>query len=64
MNNIMFMQKYRITEAKRLLLESREMNITDIGFAVGYKSLSSFYEAFKSETGMKAGEFREKYFNS
>lgn len=57
---IMFIQKYRIAEAKRLLLESREMNIADIGFAVGYKSLSSFYEAFKAETGMKAGEFRER----
>lgn len=37
----------RITEAERLLLK-RNMSITDIGFAVGFKDTSYFIRQFKS----------------
>jgi len=57
-----FLHKYRINEAKKILIEQPNRSITDIGFFVGYKSLSSFYEAFKKETGMTATEIRLKHF--
>ncbi|TGN10401.1 response regulator transcription factor [Leptospira ilyithenensis] len=53
-----YVHKYRINEAKKTLLEFPEKNVSDVGFHVGYKSLSSFYEAFKKETGMTASELR------
>lgn len=55
-----FIHSYRIKEAKNLLIKYPEKNISDIGFEVGYKSLSSFYEAFKKELKITASEFRQK----
>ncbi|TGM74022.1 helix-turn-helix domain-containing protein [Leptospira mtsangambouensis] len=55
-----FLHSYRIKEAKDLLLKYPEKNISEIGFEVGYKSLSSFYEAFKKELKITASEFRRK----
>lgn len=55
-----FLHSYRIKEAKELLLKYPEKNVSDIGFEVGYKSLSSFYEAFKKELKITASEFRQK----
>jgi len=56
-----YVHKYRISEARKLLIEQPNRSITDIGFIVGYKSLSSFYDAFKKETGMTASEIRLKH---
>ncbi|BDA77693.1 hypothetical protein LPTSP3_g06230 [Leptospira kobayashii] len=53
-----YVHKYRINEAKKILLEFPDKNVSDVGFDVGYKSLSNFYEAFKKETGMTASELR------
>ncbi|WP_411823397.1 helix-turn-helix domain-containing protein [Leptospira sp. 'Mane'] len=53
-----YVHKYRINEAKKILLEFPDKNVSDVGFHVGYKSLSSFYEAFKKDTGMTASELR------
>ncbi|TGL87152.1 helix-turn-helix domain-containing protein [Leptospira congkakensis] len=55
-----FLHSYRIKEAKELLIKYPEKNISEIGFEVGYKSLSSFYEAFKKEQKITASEFRQK----
>ncbi|TGL45629.1 helix-turn-helix domain-containing protein [Leptospira perdikensis] len=55
-----FLHSYRIREAKDLLIKYPEKNVSDIGFEVGYKSLSSFYEAFKKELKITASEFRQK----
>ncbi|PJZ44913.1 response regulator transcription factor [Leptospira brenneri] len=54
-----FLHSYRIGEAKELLIQYPEKNVSDIGFEVGYKSLSSFYDAFKKELKITASEFRE-----
>lgn len=55
-----FLHGYRIKEAKELLIKFPEKNISEIGFEVGYKSLSSFYEAFKKEIKITASEFRQQ----
>ncbi|RHX85882.1 response regulator transcription factor [Leptospira stimsonii] len=55
-----FVHSYRIREAKKLLIKYPEKNVSEIGFEVGYKSLSSFYEAFRKELKINASEFRKK----
>ncbi|TGM61490.1 response regulator transcription factor [Leptospira vanthielii] len=55
-----FLHSYRIKEAKDLLIKYPEKNVSDIGFEVGYKSLSSFYDAFKKELKITTSEFRQK----
>ncbi|EOQ97749.1 DNA-binding helix-turn-helix protein [Leptospira wolbachii serovar Codice str. CDC] len=55
-----FLHSYRIREAKDLLIKYPEKNVSDIGFEVGYKSLSSFYDAFKKELKITASEFRQR----
>lgn len=55
-----FLHSYRIKEAKELLIKYPEMKVSDVCFEVGYKSLSSFYEAFKKEQKLTTSEFRQK----
>ncbi|WP_420320845.1 helix-turn-helix domain-containing protein [Flagellimonas sp.] len=57
-----FVNKYRIEEAERLLVEdkTREMNITDIAFQSGFNNRISFYNAFKKHMGITPTEFRNQ----
>ncbi|PJZ84254.1 response regulator transcription factor [Leptospira harrisiae] len=55
-----FLHSYRIKEAKELLIKYPDRKVSDIGFEVGYKSLSSFYDAFKKEQKITTSEFRQK----
>ncbi|MGE8721972.1 helix-turn-helix domain-containing protein [Leptospira terpstrae] len=59
-----FLHNYRIKEAKYLLEKYPEKKVSDIGFEVGYKSLSNFYDAFKKELKITASEYRQKTFVS
>lgn len=56
-----FVNKYRIEEAKRMLLapEHKTTNITDIYLAVGFNSKSVFYTFFKKSEGVTPSKFRE-----
>jgi AraC-like DNA-binding protein len=54
-----FINEYRLEEARRLLRETDE-NSTDIGFSVGFNSLSSFYEQFKKAEGLTPEQYRKK----
>jgi len=47
-----FINKYRVNEATRLLLNNEEMqlNITQIAYSSGFNSRASFYKAFKKFT--------------
>jgi len=55
-----FVNNYRIDLAKRMLLdpEHREMPIVDLAIEVGFKSKSSFYDAFKRTTEMTPTQFK------
>ncbi|WP_419657276.1 putative transcriptional regulator, AraC family [Desulfosarcina variabilis str. Montpellier] len=46
-----YLRKIRMQQAKQLL-ESRQVNVTEAAFEVGYNSLSSFSRAFRNQFGM------------
>jgi len=47
----------RITHA-RAMMKSRNYNITEIAFAVGFRDLRTFERAFKRHTGMTPRAFK------
>lgn len=53
-----YVQQLRITEAKKLLLET-EMSISQISFQVGFQTLSHFNKAFKKLTDMTPKDWRK-----
>ncbi|MEI3606160.1 bifunctional transcriptional activator/DNA repair enzyme AdaA [Pseudogracilibacillus sp. SE30717A] len=53
----MYLEKVRVDKAKELLLTT-EYNSTQIGYQIGYQSISSFYNAFKRNTGFSPSQFR------
>lgn len=53
-----FVNRYRIEEAKELLLQENQLNITDIIYSSGFNNRVSFYNAFKKFTGMTPGAFK------
>ena len=53
------LRRYRISEAKRLLLEQPDRSILSITYASGFNSRSVFYEAFRKETGQTPSQFRK-----
>ncbi len=57
-----YVNRYRIGEAKRLLedAEFNQFSIAGIANQSGFNSRSSFYTAFKNETGVTPNQFREK----
>lgn len=48
----------RIEEARRLLLESPALPITQVAYGCGFDSLPTFYRVFSSTYGMTPGEAR------
>ncbi|MFY8128869.1 MAG: helix-turn-helix domain-containing protein [Chitinophagaceae bacterium] len=54
-----FIQENRMIKAK-YLLESNPQNITDVAFAVGYASLSSFSQAYKNYFGISPLEYSKQ----
>ncbi|MCG8415297.1 MAG: helix-turn-helix transcriptional regulator [Pseudomonadales bacterium] len=52
-----FLNHYRIDETSRLLAETDEP-ISNVGFDVGYTSLSSFYKAFKAKHAITPKKYR------
>lgn len=53
-----YLNKVRINEAKKLLLNS-ELNIREIGYEVGIKNTNHFINLFKKETGTTPLSFRK-----
>ncbi|QTM98352.1 helix-turn-helix domain-containing protein [Sediminibacillus dalangtanensis] len=52
-----YLEKIRVNEAKELLLTTN-LNSTEVGYRIGYQSVSSFYNAFKRNTGLSPSQFR------
>ncbi|MGX1929911.1 helix-turn-helix domain-containing protein [Flagellimonas sp. 2504JD4-2] len=52
------LNQYRIEEAKELLLEHSSLSVKAIMYEVGFNSKTSFYGAFKKETGLSPNDFR------
>ncbi|MFD2656555.1 bifunctional transcriptional activator/DNA repair enzyme AdaA [Gracilibacillus thailandensis] len=55
-----YLEKVRVKKAKELLLTTA-FNNTEIGYQVGFQSMSSFYHAFKRNTGLSPSQFRAYY---
>jgi len=55
------LREYRITEAKRMLLDEPSASVLSIGLSTGFTSQSNFYTAFKEITGMAPGNFRKTH---
>lgn len=56
-----FLNQYRVTQAKRLLLSGK--NISETIHESGFESLSYFNRVFKKVTGENPSEFKNKHFN-
>lgn len=59
-----FINQYRIEEAKRLIknLQYKNIKIVEIGYEVGYNSISSFNNAFKKNTSLTPSIYRERFY--
>jgi AraC-like DNA-binding protein len=56
-----FINRFRVQEASKLLVEEPERTILSIAHIVGFNSKSSFYEAFSRFIGMTPSQYRTKY---
>ena len=53
-----YIRQYRVEEAKRLLVQEPDASILSISMMTGFRSQSSFYAAFRDETGHAPGRYR------
>ncbi|WP_085298788.1 helix-turn-helix domain-containing protein [Cognaticolwellia mytili] len=60
MNFFDFINKWRIEAAKPKILTNQD-TVLNVALAVGFNARSSFYKAFKQETGKTPSEFRKQY---
>lgn len=52
-----FVNKYRIEEAKSILLSESPLSIEGIGLEAGFGSKSTFFKVFKAEVGMTPAQY-------
>ena len=52
-----YINRWRVEDAKQEIL-SGEQSVLNIALAVGFNTSSSFYKAFKNETGKTPRDFR------
>ncbi|MCL7752978.1 helix-turn-helix domain-containing protein [Polaribacter sp. Z022] len=57
----LFINEYRIDEAKRILKENNQFTLEAIGFEAGFSSKSNFYATFKKIVGKTPSEFKKQY---
>ena len=55
-----FVRRHRVAAAQRMLVDEPRASVLSVGLSVGFGSQSTFYAAFKEETGLVPGEFRKK----
>lgn len=61
-----FINGYRISEFKKILSQNEEntKNILEIAYQSGFNSKSSFYDAFKKETGLTPSQYKSGLSNN
>lgn len=57
-----YINQFRINEAKRLMAESN-LNISEIGYKVGFNSPTNFYRVFKTFTNLSPTEYLQSIVN-
>jgi len=55
-----YINHYRLEQAKELLIEAENHNISEIAYASGFNSISTFNTLFKKETAITPTQFRKK----
>lgn len=60
-NFALFINEYRIEEAKQLLQENNQFTLETIGFEAGFSSKSTFYATFKKLVGKTPSEFKKQF---
>ena len=54
-----FVNRYRVEEAKRLLLTDPKRTVLDVALDAGFNSKSGFYKAFRQQIGMTPSQYRK-----
>ena len=55
-----FVRRHRVAAAQKMLIDEPRASVLSVGLSVGFGSQSTFYAAFKEETGLVPGEFRRR----
>ena len=55
-----FINEYRIRESENYLTEDHKRSVLSVSYAVGFNTVTSFYNAFYKFHGMTPAQFREK----
>ena len=55
-----FVRRHRVAAAKRMLIDEPRASVLSVGLSVGFGSQSTFYTAFKDESGLVPSEFRRR----
>ena len=53
----LFVNEYRVSAVKKMVLENMEGGITTIAFKSGFSSYSTFHKSFRKQTGMSPADF-------
>lgn len=56
-----FVRRHRVQAAARMLIDEPRASVLSVGLSVGFASQSTFYAAFKEETGLAPGEYRRRH---
>ncbi|OSY88579.1 hypothetical protein WH52_05495 [Tenacibaculum holothuriorum] len=56
-----FINDYRVEEAKKLLKESDKLTLEAIGYEAGFSSKSNFYATFKKVVGKTPSEYKSQF---
>lgn len=59
-NFALFINEYRVAEAKQLLQENNQFTLESIGFEAGFSSKSTFYATFKKLVGKTPAAFKKE----
>ena len=63
-NFAVFINEYRVEEAKQLIRSNTKYTLDAIGTEAGFNSKSSFYTYFKSHVGMTPSMYRKQFLSS
>lgn len=57
----LFINEYRVEEAKRIIISNHQFTLEAIGFEAGFSSKSTFYAAFKKIVGKTPAAYKKDY---